>query len=46
MRRLTAALLIALGILTVGAGTATAMTHNNPVASSTMTHDRPAMTHD
>lgn len=46
MRRLTAALLITLGILTVGAGTASAMTYNSPTASPTMTYNKPAMTYN
>lgn len=41
MRRLTAALLITLGVLAGSAGTASAMTHNSPTA---MTFNTPAMT--
>lgn len=43
MRRLTAALLITLGVLAGSAGTASAMTYDRPTS---MTYDTPFMTYD
>lgn len=46
MRRLAAALLITLGVLAVGGGTAGAMTHNAPAPEMTYNTSGPEMTHN